>query len=107
MSRRDLVPVDLDSASRQALEFDDLLGWVASFARTELGARRVRALQPVADEMTILGQENTESHHAIIFSQPATHGEVLTEALYGALKDAGYEYLVIDDGWPVGLRPVE
>jgi DNA mismatch repair protein MutS2 len=41
--------VDLDDESRVALEFDELLSWVASFARTAPGARRVADRVPVAD----------------------------------------------------------
>jgi len=53
MTSRDSSAVDLDTDSRLALEFDELLGWVASFARTPLGADRVRSLHPVADEATV------------------------------------------------------
>ncbi len=35
--------LDLDPASRRALEFDELLEWVASLASTEPGAERVRS----------------------------------------------------------------
>lgn len=41
--------VDLDGDSRSALEFDDLLAWVASLARTAPGARRVLARAPRFD----------------------------------------------------------
>jgi DNA mismatch repair protein MutS2 len=40
--------LDLDRDSRLALEFDELLAWVASFARTAAGARRVLAAAPLA-----------------------------------------------------------
>ncbi len=40
MTPRDL---DLDPASRRALEYDELLEWVASLASTEPGAERVRS----------------------------------------------------------------
>ena len=53
MSRRDGFTVDLDIETRRALEFDELLEWVASFARTALGAQRVRSLEPSADEAAI------------------------------------------------------
>jgi hypothetical protein len=41
-----------------------------------------------ADNMTVHGGK--KSNHAIIFSQPASFGEELTETLYDALKGAGY-----------------
>jgi len=37
---------DLDADSRRALEFEPLLAWVATFARTAPGAAHVRGLQP-------------------------------------------------------------
>jgi DNA mismatch repair protein MutS2 len=61
MSFRDSLVVDLDTNSRLALEFDELLDWVASFARTPLGAERVRALQPVAEEGTISAESRAVS----------------------------------------------
>jgi DNA mismatch repair protein MutS2 len=39
---------DLDPDSRRALEFDELLDWLAGYARTGPGADHVRALQPSA-----------------------------------------------------------
>ena len=53
MSARESTTVDLDPESRRALEFDELLDWVSSFARTALGAERVRSLEPVNDAATI------------------------------------------------------
>ena len=49
-------PVDLDDESRRALEFDELLDWVADFARTPLGGRRLRSLHPSADLETVRGE---------------------------------------------------
>lgn len=43
-------PFDLDARSREALDFDELLRWVAEFARTSPGKARVLALDPTADE---------------------------------------------------------
>ena len=48
--------VDLDEESRRALEFDELLDWVADFARTPLGGRRLRALHPSRDFETVRGE---------------------------------------------------
>jgi DNA mismatch repair protein MutS2 len=45
--------LDLDLASRRALEFDELLAWVASFARTPIGAERITSVAPSADAETI------------------------------------------------------
>ena len=44
MSSRDSF--DLDTDSRRALEFDELLEWVASFTRSRPGELRVRSLTP-------------------------------------------------------------
>jgi hypothetical protein len=43
------TPVDLDDDTRRALEFDELLEWVASFARTAPGRRRLREKHPSCD----------------------------------------------------------
>lgn len=43
-------PFDLDARSREALDFDELLRWVAEFARTSPGNARVLALDPTSDE---------------------------------------------------------
>jgi DNA mismatch repair protein MutS2 len=43
------VHFDIDGESRKALEFDELLEWVASYARTEPGRQRVAGLSPSAD----------------------------------------------------------
>jgi DNA mismatch repair protein MutS2 len=43
------APFDLDDDSRRSLEFDELLTWVASFARTDPGRLRVAALGPSAE----------------------------------------------------------
>lgn len=48
----------------------------------------------VADAMTIHGGKS--SNHAVIFSEPAGYGEEITDALYGALKNAGYADADID-----------
>ena len=58
-----------------------------------------------ADNTTVHG--GTKSNHAIIFSEPATYGDRLTEELYNALKGAGYtdadiDYLRDDDQELVG-----
>lgn len=45
--------VDLDGRTREALELDELLEWVAGFAATAAGARRVRALRPLADDAAV------------------------------------------------------
>jgi DNA mismatch repair protein MutS2 len=49
MTDRRSPRLDLDGASRRALEFDELLAWVASFSRTALGADRVVSTEPSAD----------------------------------------------------------
>ena len=41
--------MDLDPASREALELDEVLSWLSGFARTALGAARLAALRPLAD----------------------------------------------------------
>ena len=41
--------LDLDGASRQALGLDEVLAWVAEFARTAAGADRVRSCLPSID----------------------------------------------------------
>jgi len=43
-------PFDIDARSREALDFDELLGWVADFTRTSPGRKRVLALEPTSDE---------------------------------------------------------
>lgn len=48
--------MDLDLEARRALELDELLAWVATFASTAPGARRVAARGPVADAAA-LGDE--------------------------------------------------
>jgi DNA mismatch repair protein MutS2 len=48
-------PFDLDARSREALDFDELLEWVADFARTSPGKARVLALDPTADENVLSG----------------------------------------------------
>lgn len=48
-------PFDLDARSREALDFDELLQWVADFARTSPGKARVLALDPSADEVVLSG----------------------------------------------------
>jgi DNA mismatch repair protein MutS2 len=53
LNRPDVAALDLDAESRRALEFDELLEWVAGFARTALGAARVRSIAPVCDESQI------------------------------------------------------
>jgi len=53
MTYRNRPALDLDSASRRALEFDDLLAWVASFTRTPIGAERITSVAPSADAKTI------------------------------------------------------
>jgi len=53
MTRRPSVHLDLDDASRRALEFDDVLGWVASLARTPIGRERIRSLVPSAEIETV------------------------------------------------------
>jgi len=53
------VFVDLDPQSRSALEFDELLDWLAEFARTPGGARRVRALQPSAETARAVAELET------------------------------------------------
>ena len=59
--------VDLDDESRVALEFDELLAWVASFACTAPGARRVAARVPVADADLLRSElhavEEIRRHH--------------------------------------------
>jgi DNA mismatch repair protein MutS2 len=44
---------DLDPESRRALEFDDLLEWVSSYARTRAGHTRVRQLRPSGDPFVV------------------------------------------------------
>jgi len=53
MSRYPSANLDLDDASRAALEFDELLEWVASFARSAAGAERVVAVSPSAEAQTV------------------------------------------------------
>jgi DNA mismatch repair protein MutS2 len=53
------VIVDLDPQSRTALEFDELLDWLAEFARTPGGARRVKALQPSAEAANVVAELQT------------------------------------------------
>jgi DNA mismatch repair protein MutS2 len=59
--------VDLDDDSRVALEFDELVAWVASFARTAPGARRVAARVPFADAEVVRAElqavEEVRRHH--------------------------------------------
>jgi len=45
--------LDLDPETRRALEFDELLEWVASYARTAMGARRVVASIPSSDAAVV------------------------------------------------------
>ncbi|MCP3979514.1 MAG: hypothetical protein GY716_09320 [bacterium] len=45
--------LDVDPETRRALQFDELLEWLAGLARTAPGARRVLALRPVCDEQRI------------------------------------------------------
>jgi DNA mismatch repair protein MutS2 len=44
---------DLDSRSRGELDFDELLEWIAGFARTAPGRRRIVALEPLADPVEL------------------------------------------------------
>ena len=48
------IPFDLDSATRDALGFDALLEMVARRARSEIGAERVLALDPLTDRGQLL-----------------------------------------------------
>ena len=61
--------LDLDPTSREALEFDLVLGLVASHAGTPLGAARVRALEPLAD------REAIEEEHALVEETGRVLGE--------------------------------
>lgn len=56
MTHRPSPTLDLDEASRRALEFDELLAWVASFARTPIGAERITSVAPSADAEAIRGR---------------------------------------------------
>jgi DNA mismatch repair protein MutS2 len=47
---------DLDRESRRALEFDELLDWVASYARTGPGHTRLLALKPSGDPYLVGAQ---------------------------------------------------
>jgi DNA mismatch repair protein MutS2 len=47
--------LDLDPRSREALDFDELLRWVAQFCRTSPGEARVLALAPTADGDELTG----------------------------------------------------
>lgn len=51
--------LDLDAESRRALEYDELLGWVASLARTRMGAESLLRLEPLAELSEI--QEEIEA----------------------------------------------
>ncbi len=50
---------DLDPESRRALEFDDLLEWIASYARTDPGQSRLLALKPSGDPFLIDAELDT------------------------------------------------
>lgn len=45
--------LDLDAESRRALEFDELLAWLGGFARSPMGAERVRGSSPSADAAAV------------------------------------------------------
>jgi DNA mismatch repair protein MutS2 len=47
------LAVDLDRDSREALEFDSLLDWIAGLTRTALGAARIRTLVPRSDPAAV------------------------------------------------------
>jgi DNA mismatch repair protein MutS2 len=50
---RSPLEIDVDPLARRALEFDELLEWVASFARTAPGAACVRARAPLVDPAAV------------------------------------------------------
>ncbi|HXV75205.1 MAG TPA: Smr/MutS family protein, partial [Candidatus Polarisedimenticolaceae bacterium] len=49
MAMSDSLALDLDPQTRQALDLDELLDWVAGYARTFHGAEEIRGVVPTAD----------------------------------------------------------
>lgn len=71
-------PLDCDPESRRALEFDGVLETVAAHAATPAGARRVLALEPMADADSIAAE------HALVAELSrhlATSGRILPRGL--------------------------
>jgi DNA mismatch repair protein MutS2 len=94
--RSDPVPLDLDPASRRALEMDLVLEAVARHAVTAGGASRLRGLVPLADAAAIAAEQAVVAeagrHHG-------AQGRLLPGALpdpHPALRALGLEGLAVE-----------